>query len=162
MSAAIDRAAVEAFCNRAKQLVLTSAYLGNAENLLFAQGCLNALKSVLSPTSSHMLARRDASLGGYQALAGFEGAWAALPVDAERLSLGQVQEFLRSHGVQVATDSVTDTQFNAVAKLHCGKCTVVNGNNEHGAARTELDDGAGLHGAPSGVVESDIVREVSA
>lgn len=162
MSAAIDRAAVEAFCNRAKQLVLTSAYLGSAENLLFAQGCLNALKSVLSPTSSHMLARRDASLGGYQALAGFEAAWAALPIDAERLSMVQVQEFLRSHGVQVATDSVTDTQFNAVAKLQDAVGAVVKLDDKHAVAAIDVQDGCVLHMAPSGVVESVIVREVAA
>ena len=145
MSTHIDREIVEALCNRAKQLVLTSAYLCNAENLRFAQGSLNALKAVLAPTYSHMLARRDALLGGYQAPAGFEAAWAALPVDAERLTLVQVQEFLRSHGLQVPADAVTDPEFNAVTKLHSGKGAVVNGHDEHDAAWTDLDDGSRLH-----------------
>lgn len=146
--------AVVAMYNRARQLVLTCGALGNAEGLIFAQGSLNTLRSILETSGATFAARRDASMGGYQPLAGFEAAWAALPIDVERFTLTQVQEFLGLHGVEISADAVTDSKLDAVEQFKDGAVSVVNGHDEHDAARADLGDGAGEHG------ESLIVDEV--
>lgn len=108
MQTTIDRSAVEAMHNRAKQLVLTQAWLGKAGGLSFAQGALGAYAGLLNSEGAAFGAARDASLGGYQPLAGFEAAWAALPASAKHFTLAKMQEFLRAHGVEVAPDAVAN------------------------------------------------------
>lgn len=146
----ITVAAVQALHNRAKQLVLTMAWLGKAPELRFAQGSLSALASLLDDADQAVLVERDASLGGYQPLAGFEAAWAALPISVKNLTLPQVREFLSLHGVEPSTDAVAHSQLDATGGLEDSKlATVVDVNNEHGAARADLHDGASLHDATS-------------
>jgi hypothetical protein len=113
----IDRREVEAMHNRAKQLVLTQAWLGKGEGLRFAQGMLSAFQSLTDCSGSQFAAQRDASMGGYRPLAGFEAAWAALPVDAKNLSLVQIQQFLVAHGVELSTDALSNSNVNAVSDL---------------------------------------------
>lgn len=109
-----SRAAITAMRNRAAQTVLVTAHQGKAHQFVFAQGMLKALNSLLNrPEPAKFAAVRDASMGGYQPLTGFEAAWAALPVCMESLSLVEVQQFLTAQGVQIATDAVANSQLDA-------------------------------------------------
>jgi hypothetical protein len=155
----IDRTAIEAMCNRSKQLVLTCAAMGQPDALRFAQGSLNALRSLLDLQDVGFAAHRDDSRGGYQPLAGYEAAWAALPVGVERFTLAQVQEFLRTHGVEIATDAVANGKVDGVEQLKDCKAAVINVHDEHDAVRAEGRDGAGEHEAPLVVRGVDIVAE---
>lgn len=156
MQTTIDRSAVEAMHNRARQLVLTCGYLGNAQNLRFAQGCLSSL-SYLLDGGGVFLATRDASIGGYQPVTGFEAAWAALPVSAKNFSLAEVQELLRVNGVELSPDAVTDSQISAVRQLKDREVAAVNLDDEHPLLCVDPNNGAGLHGAAFDV-ESRIVK----
>ena len=156
MQTTIDRNEVQALYNRAKQLVLTMGCLGKAKELSFAQGAMCELGALLNSEAPGFAAQRDASMGGYQPLAGFEAAWAALPVGAERYTLGEVQQFLAGYGVEVSPDAVIYGNFYVAKTLKGGVLPMVNSHDEHGAARADLDDGAGLHESPC-VVEPTIV-----
>lgn len=141
----IERSHAVALLNRAKQLVLTQAFLNNANGLLYAQGALSALQSVTEELGGAFLAHRDALLGGYQPLAGFEAAWAALPVDAKHLSLADVREFLTRHGVELAADPISNGNVDAVSQLENGVIPAVNLHDEHDAARAYLNHCASVH-----------------
>ena len=158
MQTTIDRSAVLAMHNRARQLVLTCAFLGNPQNLRFAQGCLSSLQSVLDERGA-FIAARDESIGGYEPATGFEAAWAALPVSAKNFSLAEMQEFLRCHGVEISLDLVPGGQIDAVLQFKNGEFTPFNLNKEETVARVESDDGAGLHAAPLVVVDAAIVTK---
>lgn len=155
----IERGAVEAMHNRAKQRLLTQAWLGKADGLRFAQGALSELGALLNSKGPAFVAARDASMGGYQPLAGFEAAWAALPINAKNFTVAEVQEFLRFHGVKPAPDAVSNLRIDAIGDLENGKVSAVDLDDEHDAARAESDDGAGLHWAPLEVVGADIVAD---
>ena len=157
----IDRASVEAMYNRARQLMLTCAALSNAKSLGFAQGSFNALRGILQSEYPARAAKNDASVGGYQPLAGFEAAWAALPVGAERFTLAQMQEFLRTNGVEISAYSVPTSKLNTVEQLKNDEVSALNSHDEHGAARADLDDGSGLHGA-SPVVCATVAKDGAA
>lgn len=146
--AVIERSAVQAMHNRAKQLVLTQAWLGKAEGLRFAQGALSALHSIIEGLGAPFAAQRDASMGGYRALAGFEAAWAALPVGAKNFTLVEAQEFLSAHGVEVATDALANSKVDTVSNLEDGMVPAINGNDEHDSTRADVGDGSGLHDSP--------------
>ena len=143
----IDRASVEAMYNRAKSLVLTQAWLGKAGGLQFAQGALSELGALLNSTGPAFAAKRDASEGGYRPFAGFEAAWSALPVGAKDFTLVEMQEFLRTQGIEISSDAVSNGNIDAVGNLKNSEVAAVNGHDEHGAARADLDDGSGLHSA---------------
>lgn len=150
----IERSAIEALHSRAKQLVLTMGWLGKAKELSFAQGALSELGALLDGDGPKFLAQRDASMGGYLPQAGFEAAWAGLPTGAERYTLSEVQQFLASHGIEVSTDAITFGNFYATGCLKDSKvAAVVDGNNEHDGARTDLNDSSSLHGAALLVAE---------
>lgn len=153
----IERRVVEASLNRAKQLVLTQAWLGKAVGLRFAQGALSELNALLHSTGPTFAANQDDSFGGYQPLAGFEAAWACFPIDAKNLSLAEVQQFLALHGVELSCDAFANMQNDGVTKFKGREVAPVNLNNEHGAARTDLNDGAGLHDASC--IETGIVLQ---
>lgn len=153
----IPRAAVQAMADRAKQLVLTTAWIGNADNLRFAQGSLGALTSLLQvPSAAEFLARRDASVGGYQPATGFQAAWAALPVGAKNFTLVEVQEFLRSHGVQVTPHPVANSHIDTVRNLKNSEVPPIDLNDKHDAARADVNNGSGLHTAAP-VVDATIL-----
>lgn len=156
---AIDRSAVEAMHNRAKQLVLIQALLNKADGLRFAQGAMSELGALLTCSGPSFAAGRDASMGGYQPLAGFETAWAALPDGAKNFTLSEVQEFLRAHGIEVSTDAITDRQVNGVNQLKNRIVTAINGHDEHHSASTDLNNGSGLHATTSVVVDTPIVAQ---
>lgn len=152
----IERREVEALRNRAKQLILTQAWLGKTEGLRFAQGSFSALQSLLDSDGESYLADRDDSLGGYQPLAGFEAAWASFPIGAKNLSLSEVQEFLALQGVELSADAVTNMQVNSGADLKGREVAPFDLHDEHGLTRADLDDGSSLHGVSS--VETSIVK----
>jgi len=160
----IERSAVEAMHNRARQLVLTCGYLGNAKNLRFAQGCLSSLSYLLRGGGA-FAAARDASIGGYQPATGFEAAWAGLPVGAKNLSLAEVQEFLRVNGVEITPDAVTDSQISAVRQLKDREVAAVNLDDEHSPVCVDPNNGAVLHGAAfdvvSRIVKPDIINNIT-
>lgn len=146
MKSAIDRGAVQALHDRAKQLVLTMGCLGKSKELSFAQGALCELSALLKSEAPGFLAQRAALMGGYQPLAGFEAAWAALPEGAERYTLAEVQQFLTSHGVEISADAITHGNFYAASGFEYDKVSsVVDIHNEHDAAQADLNDDAGLH-----------------
>lgn len=153
----ISRACVAAMHNRAKQLVLTQAWLGKPDGLKFAQGLLNGTGSLLDAKGAEFCAARDESFGGYQPLAGFETAWACLPVGVERFTLAQVQEFLRSHGVEIPADAISDSQINVVIQFKDNVLPVIDGDDGHDAALTNFNNSASLHLASNG--DADIVQE---
>jgi hypothetical protein len=141
----IPHAAIVALHNRAKQLVLTQAWLGRAEGLRFAQGALSQLSDLLFSNGPACVAQRDASLGGYKPLAGFEAAWATLPVNAKNLTLAEVREFLVAQGVELSADAIPHFQADAVEQLKDDMVAVVNTHNEHDSASADLGNGSGLH-----------------
>lgn len=148
--ATVTVAAVQALHNRAKQLVLTMGWLGKAKELSFAQGALCELSALLDSDGPDFLAQRDASMGGYRPSTGFEAAWAGLPENAKRFTLAEVQQFLRSFGVEVSPDAVTYGNTYAATGLEGGKVAAAfDVHNEHDAARADLHDGASLHIAAS-------------
>lgn len=136
---------IEALLNRAKHVLLIGAWLGKPENVAFAKGSINSLEA-LQRGVGDKAAAKDASMGSYQPAADLQAAWAALPVDIEKMSFAQVQEFLRAHGLQVPFDPVTDSNLDAVEQLEDAPVTVVNLDDKHGPARAELNDGASGHG----------------
>lgn len=158
MSAAIpiERREIEALLNPAKTMLFGNAVVGNAANVRYAQAYINALQSVLDGTGKRYADFFD-SKGGYEAAASFKGAWSPLPEGIKNFTLVQVQEFLTRHGVEVAADTVTNSQVNAVGKLKNNVLTVVNRNDEHDAARADLNDGASVHGAS--LVDAAIVAQ---
>ena len=158
MSNTINHSAAEALHNRAKQLVLTMAWLGKAKELSFAQGALCELGALLGSEGPAFLAARDASMGGYQPHTGFKTAWAALPAGAENFTLAEVQKFLAGHGIEVSTDVVTHGNAYAAAGLKDSEVTALPyGHDEHGSERAELKDGRCLHVLTR--VESAIVAQ---
>jgi hypothetical protein len=144
----IERTAVEAMHNRAKQLVLTQAWLGKPDGLRFAQGVMSSLEGLLHSEMPACFANRDASLGGYQPTAGFEAAWSALPVGAKNFTLAEAQEFLRAQGVELSTDALALLHVNAVGDLKNGVLTPVDLDNEHDAATADVNDSSSLHVSP--------------
>ena len=137
-------AAIEALLNRAKHVLLIGAWLGKPENVTFAKGSINSLEA-LQRGVGDKAAAKDASMGGYLPSADLQAAWAALPVDIEKLSFTEVQEFLRLHGLQVPFDPVADGDLDAVEQLEDAPIAVVHLDDEHGPARAELNDGASGH-----------------
>lgn len=138
-------AAIEALLNRAKHVLLIGAWLGKPDNVTFAKGSISALKSMQRDAGSKWAAK-DASMGGYQPLARLEAAWAGLPVNLEKLSFAEVQEFLRLCGLQVPLDAVADSDLDAVAQLEDSPVAIVDLDDKHDAARADLRDGASGHG----------------
>jgi len=153
--------AISAMRNRAAQLVLTKAWLGKADQMHFAQGSLKALDDLLNHFETcEFAAQRDALMGGYQPLGGFEAAWAALPEGLEYLTMAQVQQFLQSYAVEFPLDNVAHSQLNAALRLKDGKVPAVDLHDEHGAARADLNDLAS-HAAAL-IVKTTNVAEVGA
>lgn len=156
---AIDRSAVEAMHNRAKELVLTNGLIGDAQSLRFAQGWLDVTSCLLRGKTAPLAAQLDASIGGYQPLAIFKAAWPALPDSAKNFTLAQMQEFLVAHGAEVSTKAVAYGQFHEVNALEDAKVSVVDGNDEMRAVAANLNNGSGLHAAASVVVDTPIVAQ---
>lgn len=151
--------AISAMRHRAAQLVLTMAWLGRRDQMHFGQGSLKALDELLNHfETAQFTAQRDASMGGYQPLGGFEAAWAALPEGLEYLTMAQVQQFLQSHAVEFPPDNVAHSQLNAGLQLKDGKVTAVDTHDEHGTAQADLNDVTGHVAAP--VVKNPNVAEV--
>lgn len=146
----IERSHAVAMLNRAKQLVLTQALLNKPDGLLYAQGALGALQAITEEGGGAFVAHRDALLGGYKPLAGFEAAWAALPVDAKHLSLADMREFLTLHGIELAADPISNGNVDGVSQLENGVITAVDLHDEHDAARAYLNHCAGVHANPLG------------
>lgn len=147
----ITPAIVEALLNRSKQLVLTQAWLGLPHGLAAAQGAFGELFALLNSYGPAHLAEQDFLMGGYQPLAGFQAAWAALPIDAKYFSMAEMQEFLRAHGVEVPHDAVGQGNVHIAGQFKNSVIATVNGHDEHGTLGAELDDGSGLQsGAPVG------------
>jgi hypothetical protein len=110
-------------------------------------------------SSGDFCARRDAeSPVGYLPNAMFKAAWASLPDDLEYLSTAQVQEFLQAHGVELATDPVTNGNLGGGMRLKDDVVTAVDKHDKHGIACADVGDGAGCHGG-SFVMGVDVQRD---
>jgi len=139
-------AAIEALINVHKNAILLGALLGNIRHLAHAQGGIKALQA-LQRGAGDSAAKLHHSLGGYQPLASLQTAWAALPVGIENYTLAQVQEFLRSQGIEIATDPVSNGQVNGVQQLEHDELPIVYLDDEHHAAPADLGNGAITHGS---------------
>lgn len=159
---AVPLAHIVAMHNRFKQLALTQAWLGKSDGLKFAQGGMNALAGFIDGVDYAQFAERDHSMRGYQPLAGFEAAWATLPDAAERFTLAQMQQHLATHGVELAGDSITNSNVNATQQLKNGPFAMVNGHNKHDALGADFDDGASLHESSTGSAAIVLQGEVAA
>jgi hypothetical protein len=140
---------------------LTQAQLNRPEGVRFAQGAINAYRSILRD-AGQLLARRDAKLpSGYLPFTDFQAAWASLPDNIEHMTVAEVQDFLHTHGVEIATDTVTNGNINGVVKLKDDVVTAIDQHDEHDAAPADVGNGAGCHAESVGV-ESQILAEGNA
>jgi hypothetical protein len=102
MSGAHDLPApLRALLNRARMGMLISATGWGADRFEFWQGYARAVRQVANG-SGEVLAAKDARLGGYEPLGGFEGAAHCLHIDLETLPRGDVQKLARDAGVGAA------------------------------------------------------------
>lgn len=147
----ITRAAAQALLDRATVLLLTAALQNHEPRAQYARGSINTLRSLLTCDGAEFAARKDAASGAYQPPACLEAAWAALPIDVERLSLVEVQQFLAAQGVEIATKAVTHSQIDSVQQLENGEVATVNLNDEHAAHAVDVSDGS-KHAEPSDVL----------
>lgn len=150
--------AIQALQNRARQGILIAAELNKPANLRFWQGFHNALRA-LSNGFGQKLAESDQSMGGHKPAGCFQAAWAALPDNIERLSLIEVQQLLRTHGVKVPANAVAEPQVNAIDQLPGRTVTVVEADHELAVAAVDLHDGASLHAAAPVVADAAIVAQ---
>lgn len=139
------QAAITALLNRAQALLLTQAWLGKPEGVAFARGSINALKSLQSGRGE-LWAAKDANLKlGYEVNTYLQRAWPGLPEGLERLTMAEVQQHLCSKGIELAADTVAHRDIDGIAKLENDAITLVNADDEHDAARTEVGNGTGAH-----------------
>lgn len=134
-------AALDALTQRAKTGFVYAAMAGNERTCNFFAGQLK-FASDLASGAGNKLAAMDAARSGYEHPAGFEAAWAALPVGAEKLSMAEVQQILAAQGFQVAADAVAGVDVNATEHLKNSKVATVNLDDEHTALAVD-----GVHSA---------------
>lgn len=152
------QAGVTALLNRSKSLLLTQAWLNKPLGVAFAQGSINAYKAMQGSCGAFCARRDAASEGGYSVCAIFQAAWPALPIDIEYLSMADVQDFLASHGVKLAADTVANTNIDGVDQLQDHIVAAVDVDDKHDVARADVCDGAGCHGG-SFVMGVDVQRD---
>lgn len=142
----IPRAGVEALQIRTKHAVLTSAWLGKADNLKFFQGALNAYQGLLGLTSLDWLARQDAVSGGYQPSSLFVAAWASLPENLDQMTIGEVQNFLHAHGVQLSDDAVANSNVGTINQVKNSElAAVIHSDNEALGLGVDQNDFSSAH-----------------
>lgn len=147
--------AIEALENRAKTGFVFAALSDNERTFAFCAAQLRFVYELRTGTGD-LLAAKDAAASGYKPPAGFERAWAALPVGAENLSMVKVQQLLTSQAVELAGDAVAGVDVNAAEQLKNGKFAIVNLNDEHAALAVNGVHSA-LHAAP--LVEKTTVSQ---
>jgi len=146
----ITRDAAQALLDRATVLLLTAALQNNESRAQFARGSINTLRSLLTCDGTEFAARKDAASGAYQPPACLEAAWAALPIDIERLSLAEVQQFLTAQGVEIAPHLIADRNLKTVQQPKNDEIAALDLHNEHAATRVDVGNGS-EHGKPSDV-----------
>ena len=151
-------AEIQALLNPAKRMLFLNAIAGNERPVVWAQAAIKTLNSLKDGVGTRA-AKHHQSIGGYFVPAEHEAVWAKLPVGVENFTLRQVQEFLRAHGIQIATDAVANHQVNAVEQLKDHMVAAIDSHNEHDTARADVSDGACDHGESPVVAGVDIVDE---
>jgi len=87
----------------------------------FWSGYALALRNV-EHGSGQAAAEKDArSPSGYEPPAHLQAAWAALPVDAETLTIAQVQQILAAQGVKLTRDPIAHGHFVRGQQLKGGE-----------------------------------------
>jgi len=145
-----------ALSNSAKNGILAGALLGKPGNVAFFQGFLNALHCI-ERDGATKAAAAQASRGGYMPSAAFDACWSKLPENIERMTLTEVQQFLRANGVELAFDPVADQKLNAIEQFENKGIPVVDAHDEHAEPRVDVHDSSSLHAAP--LFETGIVAQ---
>lgn len=157
----VPMSAIQAEHNRYTCSMLMAVAYGNEEYYHYFRGMARATEDMIKHASGSIYAaNRDASMGGYQPLGGFESAWSAwmaLSIGFENSSLADVKQILTAHGAKWPSDDVADSELDAVAQLKGNEVAAVNADDEIAALTADLNDGALLHGAPC--VVSSIVAQ---
>lgn len=125
----IPQAELQAALDREVSLMLMQAALGNAGLFDQAAHGARALSAVRDGVWAWSAKRT------YHVPPMLKGAWAALPVGIENMTMAQVQELLAAHGVEIAADDVTDLQVDAGQQLEDAQGAVVVAHQEQAAAR---------------------------
>lgn len=139
---------LQALRNRAIHGVLVGAWLGKPGNVAFFQGVLNGLTQI-ERGMAQRAAEKDRDLGGYQPVAGLQGAWATLPTGIERLTMAEVQQHLSAQGVELAADAVAHGDFDAVLQVEECMVPAINVHDEAQPPSVDLHNGSALHSLPS-------------
>lgn len=96
----------------------------------------------------------------YQPPSHLQAAWAALPVNIDELTIGNVVDLCRAQGVGIPDNRVTQAYLAAVEKLVHDEAIsgLTDVNDEHPADRIDCSDGAcGLHASLPLVSQAPIV-----
>jgi len=147
---AVDTCAeVDSALRRARVGAMAAAYMNKPLQYAFWAGVDHALQA-LKAGAWRAVARKDL-LQPHQPPRFLEAAFAALPNGLEGLGMADMQEFLRTHGVEVAGDQVTGLQVNGTDQFEHGerpgadadlKHAVVSVDGRHGAAEVVAHGGA--------------------
>ena len=81
------------------------------------------------------------SLIGHLLFTDLQAACTSFPEHLKHLATGQVQKFLRSHGIKVTADAVANRNVNRAEDFKNGVIITVKQRDEHVAARVALYDG---------------------
>lgn len=153
--------AIQADLNRYTCSMLMAVAYDLEEYYHYFRGMARATQELIEHTSGAIYAaNKDASMGGYQPLGGFErawSAWGALSIGYENPSLADVKQILTAHGAEWPSDDISNNQLDTVAQLKGNEVAAVNANDEIATLGAELNEGALLHIAPC--VVSGIVTE---
>ena len=143
--------AVQALLNRAKAGLLATAFLqcGPKHQFEWWQGYAKALHDMTSD-AGQKLADKDLRLGGYQLPSVLQIAADVLNEDVYRLSRAEIEDRITQAGIKVPIDSLALSDFAGPEQLKNGTVTTIDLNDEHRAARVNLNDGSCLHSSPQG------------
>lgn len=148
MSAAntVDKKTVEAMLQRGRtRMVQALLHLSNADNTqrMFDhwQGFANCAAALLSSQAAVMASHDQAS----DADSAAQAALSSLPDDLERLSFADMKRLVRTQSVDLAVDTVTHCNLDAVVQLQDGVRTVIKFDDKHAVAGVDVQDGGRVH-----------------
>ena len=143
----MSTAQLAALRKRAIVCLLHNAEHNDTAAFMFWSGYAMALRN-LERGKGQAMAEKDArSPSGYEPPAHLQAAWAALPEDAEQLTIDQVQQFLTAQGVQLTRDPIAHGHFVGGQQLKGSEVAAVDLNDEHAPAGVDGNDGSSLHAA---------------
>lgn len=128
---------------RMVQAVLNETGLVNAQKMYdHWQGFASCASSLLTNAAEAMALHDQASdLDGVA-----QATLARLPNDCERFSFADMKRLVGTEGVDLAADSVTNSNVDAVVQLQDGVRTVIKFDDKHAVAGIDVQDGCEVHG----------------